>query len=120
MKCRVIFDNKNADGGFSSCGRLTFTDGGFSLAYPLDGDACTLAYDGATLTQRRTGGAPLSLAFRAGEETVCRLETGGLSGELPIFTERADVEIFPDGVKIYLFYSLGGEKTALEITATAV
>lgn len=121
MNCRVlIFGGADRDGKYISEGELTFCGGGFELKYFLDGDNCLLNYDGETLRQVRRGSVALKLIFKSGQETVCTLGEGNLSGEFTIFTNKLSVEITDGGIDLRITYDCGGESNRLFLTAEKI
>ena len=120
MKCRVVFDNGRADGRFSSEGELNCDGNAFSLEYVLDGDKCRLCYRGGILTQRRCGKVNLDRSFSENAETGCIIKDGDASGRIDIFTGKLNAVTDEGGVKVFVDYTLGGERNTLRISAEAV
>lgn len=103
-----------------SFGKL-ITDGkNFKLFYTLDGDECILQNEDGSLHQSRKGVFNTEILFNEGKKTVCRIEDGGLCGEIPVYTDKIFREFNGADLKIKLYYSMGGEDCELKITACAV
>lgn len=117
MRCRVTVFGVVQEAKYISDGELEFTDGGFELKYFVDGDNCTLCYDGKTLCQSRRGEVSLDLTFEEGRETNCTLGEGGLCGEFTIFTKDISVEKTDGKLNIKLKYDCGGETNNFYLTA---
>lgn len=118
MNCKVIVSSGSGRGGaFSSQGKLQIEENGFCLNYKIEGDSCSLSYDGKTLMQKRSGNVCIEMSFVKGEQTECLIGEGGLSGSMPVFTNSLSVVSGKGGVKVKINYDCGGERVDLILTA---
>jgi len=116
VKCEV-FINAEGKPQIKTVGNLVTDDNGFKLFYRLDGDECVLQSNGEGLEQRRRGNANIVIIFSENTQTECVIGESGLSGSVPVYTKKIVREINGAGLKIKLYYCMGGEEFRLEITA---
>lgn len=114
MKCKVKI---SGNGEYWCVGEIERGENGFKLSYYLDGDECSLDYAGGRLTQKRRGNLCMEITFSEGAETSCRIEDGGLSGMIPVYTNSLTVSDDCGKIEIAINYDFGGERVLLSITA---
>ena len=121
MKVKIKIKS-NIGGGesvFRTHGTLTFTPGGFSAEYRLDGDNCLIEYDGLNAVQRRSGHLTFIMQFSRGERTECVLLEGGTKFSFPIFTQSLSASVSEEGCTLRLVYLQGEERERTEVLFSA-
>lgn len=118
MKCLVkVFGGNDRGGEYKSYGEIEFTESGFLLLYELNGDKCSLSYDGKKVKQKRQGAFSAEMLFAEGKETVCKFHDGGYEGVLPVYTDKIALKKSGFNIKLSLDYLCGGERSKLDLTA---
>jgi hypothetical protein len=60
------------------------------------------------------------MSFSENAETDCIIKDGDASGRIDIFTGKLNAVTDEGGVKVFVDYTLGGERSTLRISAEAV
>lgn len=97
--------------------------GVLSLGYLFDGARYSLTITDDCVRHVRYGDMQMSLEFRLGKLTRGSLKSGGLSGDLDVFTHELEIAMTPEGCSVHLVFSDGEEgveKVVKNITAYSV
>ena len=100
-----------------------YADGALSLDYLFDGARYSLKVEEGCVRHTRCGDIQMSLEFRLGELTCGCLKSGGMSGNLNIYTHELKIILTSKGCSARLVFSdgvEGGEKLVKSITAYPV
>lgn len=117
MKCKIYIKGAKEGGEILTYGDLIPSPVGFTVNYAIDGDECSVKYDGKLISQTRRGALDIDITFKKGKTTVCRLYSGELSGETPVFTNELDAAVTKDGARLYVDYLFCGEAVKLIFSA---
>lgn len=120
MKCKVVLFGGQKTQNFSCVGELDFSEKGFTLSYVFDGDRCRLTYDGRLLRHEKGGEIPVCLEFDLNKKTLCQIGSGGLSGQIPVFTKSLNVHTDVKTVSVSVAYELDGEDMKMQIIAKSI
>lgn len=116
--CDGAFSVFEADGTDHPCAN------GREICYMQAGDRVALSVGKDALLMRRQGDECYSAVFREGEKTRFVLRSGGLEGEIPIYTERYRVLSQGQSALIVLQYALGEapslQRFSLQITIKSI
>ena len=100
-----------------------YSQGALVLHYLFDGAEYTLTVSENCVLHDRLGDTQMSLCFRLGELTCGVIKSGGMNGNLNIFTHELKIALSRNGCNVRLVFSdgaSGGEKVFKNITAFSV
>lgn len=120
MKCKVTLCGKDNTQNLSSAGELILNKTGFLLSYDFDGDKCILSYDKEKLCHEKSGEIPVLIEFVLNKKTLCKIGSGNLYGEIPVFTNSLNVHMGTKSVSVAVFYNLDGEENQMQILAETI
>lgn len=112
--CKVIFFGSQTS---EVSGKIGREGGSVILEFAFEGDDIQMTCSENVIAYSRRGSLTLDMVFEKDICTLCTIKEGGLTGEMPVFTQRLDFKITPKGADIYLKYDLCGELKELRVSA---
>lgn len=120
MKCKIVLCGEEKTQNFSCVGELNSGKDSFSLTYVFNGDSCNLSYDGRLLRHEKRGEIPVIIEFDLNKKTLCRIGSGELLGQIPVFTHNLNVHMGANSASISVIYELDGEYKKMQIVAESI
>ena len=120
MKCKIVLCGEEKTQNFSCVGELNVGKDSFSLTYVFNGDSCNLSYGGQLLRHEKRGEIPVLMEFDLNKKTLCRIGSGELLGQIPVFTKSLNVHMDAKSVRVSVFYELDGEDKKMQIIAESI